>query len=290
MRLRDPKVGVLLALPALVVVVLVMFVPIMYSARTSLTDLDLLSAAKARFIAGGNYVRIFTDPALFRSLLNTTVYTLTSVVLEILAGLALAVLLNKKLYDGGIFRTLLTMPLFVAPVVVGLQWRFLLINEYGILNYLLGLIGIHGPQWLGSPAPAMASVVIADSWLVTPFAMLVILAGLQGIPLELLEAASIDGAGRWQRFAAITWPMLRPAVGVILLIRTIDAIRVFDLVWILTGGGPASATEMLSTLTYRIGFQYLKIGQAAALAMTVVLILCVLSTVLIRVTGAMRHE
>ena len=254
------------------------------------SDLDLLSAAKARFIAGGNYVRIFTDPALFRSLLNTTVYTLTSVVLEILAGLALAVLLNKKLYDGGIFRTLLTMPLFVAPVVVGLQWRFLLINEYGILNYLLGLIGIHGPQWLGSPAPAMASVVIADSWLVTPFAMLVILAGLQGIPLELLEAASIDGAGRWQRFAAITWPMLRPAVGVILLIRTIDAIRVFDLVWILTGGGPASATEMLSTLTYRIGFQYLKIGQAAALAMTVVLILCVLSTVLIRVTGAMRHE
>ncbi len=269
-------------------VVLVMLVPILYSLRTSLTNLDLLSGAKAEFIGVVNYARIFTDPALLQSVLNTAVYTIASIVLEVMLGLGLALLLNRELHDGGVFRTLLTMPLFVAPVVVGMQWRFLLINEYGILNYLLGLAGIRGPLWLGSPIPAMASVVVADSWLVTPFAMLVILAGLQSISPELLEAAAMDGAGRWKRFALITWPLLRPAIAVVLLIRTIDAIRVFDLVWILTGGGPASATEMLSTLTYRIGFQYLNIGQASALAVTIVIILCLLSTGLIRVTGAMR--
>lgn len=289
-KLRDPKVGIALAMPSLAVVVVVMFLPIVYSVYVSLRDVDLLRPWSAPYVGLQNYRAILSDPALVRSLTNTAVYAVASIAVEVLVGLGFAVLLNQRIGDGGVFRTLLTMPLFVAPVVVGLQWRWLLINEYGVLNYVLGALGIRGPTWLGTPGPAMASVVIADSWLVTPFSMLVLLAGLQGIPQELLEAASIDGASSYQRFVRVTLPLLRPALLVIILIRTIDAVRVFDLVWILTGGGPASATEMLSTLTYRMAFQYFKMGQASALAIVIVVILCVLSAVLIKTTGAMRTE
>jgi multiple sugar transport system permease protein len=205
---------------------------------------------------------------MWRALSNTLVFTLGSVGLELLLGIGVALVMHARFRGRGLFRTAVLVPWAVPTVVAGMMWAWIYNDQYGVLNHLLagtGLIDGH-VAWLGMQETAMLSLIFADVWKTTPFMALLLLAGLQMIPEELYEAARVDGAGRFARFFKITLPLLGPTILVALLFRAMDAFRVFDLVFVLTGGGPGNSTETMSLYAYKYLFSYLEFGRGSALA------------------------
>jgi multiple sugar transport system permease protein len=196
--------------------------------------------------------------------------------------MAIALLLNQNMRGMGKFRLIFSLPLLMAPSVAGLQFRFLFEDQYGAINAILKSIGIDGPLWLVDVAAARAAILLSNLWLATPFVVLVLLAGMANLPDEPFEAARLDGAGPFQVFRHIMLPMLRPAILVILVIRLADAFRVFDLVYILTGGGPGHSTDVLSTYIYRETFVRADFAGGAAASFVLVAIVAVLSFLSLR--------
>lgn len=237
-----------------------------------------------RFVGLENF-RVLLQSAAFREAAWTTVvFVSTSTILSLLLGLGLALALNENLRARGAMRTILTLPLIVPPVVAGFGWKFLLSSDVGIIGgFLLPRIGFDAPP-LGDPGLAMISVVLADIWSKTSFMFLILLAGLQAIPPFLYEAARIDGAGFWTQFRMITLPLLRGVLIVAVILRVLDAVNVFDVIFVMTQGGPGTATQTLTILGWKIGFTYFDLGQAAALAVLMMIIAVIAANTLIRRT------
>jgi len=229
------------------------------------------------FLGSGNYVSLLNDSLFWIALRNTFIFTSVCVSVEFVIGLGLALLLNRDLRDRGLIRTLLILPMMITPVVEGLQFRFIFTDQIGILNHILKIFGIEGPLWIADSNVALISVMIAMIWCATPFDMLVLLAGLKSVPPDLYDAAKVDGVSRWQSFRYVSWPLLKPAALIVLLIRTMDAFRTFDIIYIITGAGPAHATELISTYAYRIAFSHLDFGEASALSCIALLIISAIS-------------
>ncbi len=226
-----------------------------------------------------NFTRLIGDQFFLSALAHTLVYSAMALTFEFLIGLGLAFLLNEQMRGRSVFRALLLLPMMLPPVVVGVVWRLMLNSNFGPVNGTLKRFGLNADAltWTASPKLAMASVIIADIWQWTPCMFLILLAGLQAIPQEPYEAALIDGASAWQTFRHVTLPLLKPAILIALLLRTMDLLRVFDQIFILTEGGPGFATETMSLYIYRTAFRFSNFGYAAAMSFVLLLITNVIS-------------
>jgi multiple sugar transport system permease protein len=231
-----------------------------------------------------NFSRLLSDNFFLTALLHTVVFAVSALIIEFSIGLGLALLLNSKIRARGFFRAALLVPMMLPTVVVGVVWRLMLNTNFGAINRTLKRFGLNTEAltWTASPRLAFLSVIAVDVWQWTPFVFLVLLAGLQAIPQEPYEAALIDGSNRWQTFRHVTLPLLKPAILIALLLRTMDLLRVFDQIFILTEGGPGFATETISLYIYRTAFRFFDFGYAAAMSFVLLALTNVISTIYIR--------
>ncbi|MER3405006.1 MAG: sugar ABC transporter permease [Chloroflexota bacterium] len=259
--------------PALVLTVIIMFYPLGYSLWISFTGYSLSRPGQVPFVGLDNYVWAITSSSFALSIWNTIVYTVGSVTLEFLLGLGFALLLNTEFRGQGVVRTILMLPLFLTPSVVSLVFLFMYYPGEGVLPWLASFFGVPKAfPFLGDPRTAMISLILVDVWRTTPFMFLVLLAGLQSLPHDIMEAAAIDGASAWQTLRHVTLPLLSPLILVALTIRGMDAFREFDTIYLLTAGGPGQATEVISMLAYNAAFRYFDLGRASAIAYIILLL------------------
>ena len=269
-------------LPGLLFLFAIDLVPLVYSAWLSLYDWWLLRPRSIPFVGLGNYARLATDPELRRAIVVTGLFTAGSVAVEFLAGLGLALLFSQPFRFLRPLRVLLLLPLFVVPVVGATMWRIIFHPDIGPLNYYLNLAGLGRPAWLSDPTLALVSITLVDAWRTIPFMFLVMYAGIEMLPAELFEAASVDGASRWQAFRHITVPLLTYIMLVAVLIRGMDAFRELDIIYVLTGGGPGTATQVIQMLSYRV-FGLGHMGLANSLGMVTLAIVALACYVLMRI-------
>ena len=256
--------------------------PVAIALYLSFTDYDVFT--RMNWIGIANYQDVFDDELFWRAFWNTATYTVWSIPLSMAIGLGFALLLNQKLRGLGLYRTIYYVPVVTSMVAVAMIWVQLFDPLYGVLSNAMEAIGIKGIDWLGDPNLAMPSVIAVSVWKVIGWNMLIYLAGLQGVPEYLKEAAAIDGAARWQIFWKITLPLLQPTTFFIFVTSLIGAFQVFDVVYVMTGGGPANATTTLVHQIYNAAFRALDMGYAAAMSFVLFGIILVVSLVSMRVT------
>jgi multiple sugar transport system permease protein len=264
--MRDGERGRWFVMPSLILLSIVTIYPLIYVLYLSLQR-RLLIFDVSRFIGIDNYLFLFRDDRFLNAFKNTLYFTVLSVTLELLLGLAIAILINRSFRMKGLMRAIVLIPWAIPTVVSAKMWEWIYNTDFGILNYLLGV----KINWLGSPFWAINAAVFMDVWKTTPFVVILLTAGLQVIPKDLYQAARVDGAGRWDIFTRIVLPLLKPVILVVLIFRTLDAFRVFDAIYVLTGGGPANTTETLSIYAYKVLFQTLQFGYGSTLAVVVFL-------------------
>ncbi len=269
---RGARLAETLAAPAWVLILLVFALPVIAALWLSFRNETLGGFVAPRFIGFDNYRAALTDPRFWESIRTTIWLTLLCLAVQMPLGIGLALILHRNLRGTQLFRTVLIIPMLLTPVAVGLMWRFMFDTDLGVINWALGAAGLDAPNWLGARWPAIWAVVIVDSWQSVPFIMLIVLAGLAGLPKGPEEAAAIDGARPWQIFLFVTLPALGPVILVTLMIRVIDAIKMFDIIFILTTrGGPGTATQTLGMLIYNTGFGFFETSRAAALGVLMVI-------------------
>jgi multiple sugar transport system permease protein len=276
--------------PALVLMTLIGIYPLLYSLFASFQRLELNNLADAPFVGLANFGAILTDLDFRNSALVSLRFVTVSVTASFLLGLGFALLMNREGRGMALLRSLFIIPMIVAPVAVGLTWRLMYNNEAGLINYLLAAAHLGSPTWLADPAVAPWAVVIVDVWEWTPFVFLLLLAGLRSMPLTPFEAARIDGASTLQVFRFVTWPLLRPAILVAVILRAIDAFRIFDQIYVMTKGGPIDSTDVASFFVYRVGFLFLHVGYATAISWVMVVIASLLVTWFVRATGFLAEN
>ncbi|MDH6246146.1 sugar ABC transporter permease [Mycobacterium sp. OTB74] len=277
------RAGRAFVVPNLAALVVFMLFPLGFSLYMSGQRWDLFSPAK--FVGTANYHHLFTaDPLFGIALRNTVVFTIGSVLPTLVISLAVAALLNRKLKGINIFRTIIFLPLAVSAVVMSVVWQFVFNTNNGLLNIMLGWFGLGPVPWLVDPHWAMVSLCLVSVWKSVPFATVILLAAMQGIPETLYEAARIDGAGELRRFFSITLPMIRSALSFVVIISIINAFQAFDQVYVLTGGngGPESATYVLGIMLFQHAFAFSEFGYACALAWVMFAILLVLTVLQLR--------
>jgi ABC-type sugar transport system permease subunit len=278
-----------LVLPAVGTILLVALFPLLWTAWESVHLHNLQMPWLGRpFIGLANYLEALRDPRFWGSLGHTAFFAVTSVGLELVLGLWLALAMNRAFRGRGLVRAAILIPWAIPTVVSALLWRFLFEGQSGVVNAALVHLGVlHAPLvWFIEAGTAWVPVILSDVWKTTPFVALLLLAGLQNIDASLYEAARIDGASAWRQFRFVTLPLLRPAILVALIFRTLDAFRVFDLIYALTGGGPGSSTEPIALYTFNALLQNLRFGYGSALSVIVFCITFGLALVYIKLMGA----
>jgi multiple sugar transport system permease protein len=271
--------------PALGLLILMTVVPAAYLLWASLRN-DTLLGGSGGFVGLGNYANTLSDPGERQALLVTVFFVVVAVTLQLLLGLLLAVPLAAQSRSNNVATALMLLPFAVTPVVSALMFRELLNPNYGWVNYCMGLVGLPSHiDWLGGPVTSWLALIGLDVWQWTPFVALILMAGLQSLPDEPLEAAAIDGASAWQSFWHVTLPLLTPFVAIAVVLRTIQAFKTFDSFKVLTGGGPGTSTENINLDIYRVALQSFRIGAASATAMLFLILLSLLVPVMLRVMG-----
>jgi multiple sugar transport system permease protein len=260
--------------PLTIVLLALTVAPFVYNLAISLTD-KASTSRHTKFIGLDNFGSLFSDSQFWSSIRITAIFTVVAVAIELALAMAMAVALSRVRAGTTLLRALFLLPLAAAPVASLFNWRMLLNMSYGVVNYLLGEIGLPQPNWTGRPVDALATLIMVDVWQWTPFVMIILAGGLASVPTDIYESSAVDGAGGWDTFRYITLPMLRPYIAVAVLFRSIDALKTFDSVQILTSGGPGTATTMLNYYIFREGISYLNFGRAAAAA-TVLLVVAIL--------------
>jgi multiple sugar transport system permease protein len=284
---RERIFGFSLLTPSLILIIVLAFYPILYSFYLSMHKIILgIPSLGHPFTGLENYRQLFSDRVALNSLTNTFIFVFITTVFEIFIGLIIALIINEQFRGRGIVRAAILIPWAIPTVVSSQMWRFIFNDNYGLLNFILfGQSSSNYIAWLAHPASAFAAIVAADVWKTSSFAGLLILAGLQTIPDELYEAARIDGANQWQQFKKITLPLIKPAILIALLFRTMDAFRVFDLVFVMTQGGPADSTNVLQFYGYKKIFAEGFMGYGSTVSVLVFLIVLVIAMIYIRGIG-----
>jgi multiple sugar transport system permease protein len=270
-------------LPGLLFLFALSVYPTLYSLMASLYRWNLASSTPRRFAGFHNYLLLLQDPSFWHSVGVTLVYVAASVAIELALGLGVALLFFRRFPGDHFLRALLILPMVVAPVVVGLLWRYMLNVQFGIINYLISLLGFGRVDFLGDPAWALPTLILIDIWQWTPFTFLIMLAALQGIPEDVLEAARIDGSRNVRIFFDHMLPLMRYPIAVALVLRMLDAFRVYDIIYMTTRGGPVDATQTLSWQIYDAGFKSFDIGYAAAYSWLMLILVLVVATTVLRV-------
>ena len=280
---RERRFALALLAPALLLLLLITTAPLVYLLWASVQRLDMSMPWMSGFAGLDNYTKMGGDPRFWNSLTLTVVYTASTVVLQVIVGLALALLVLQIPKGQGVFRVAAILPIVLAPVVVGLFWRTLVLApDFGLVDLVTRSLGLGSHNWLGDPQLALISVIAIHTWQWTPFAFLVLLATLATLPPDVFEAARLDRAGAWQRFRYITLPLIRPAIVMVIILRTMTALSAFAAIFAATGGGPGSSTEILNLYAYRTSFTELNIGYGASLATVLLAITLAVSFLLFR--------
>ncbi len=275
---RKQLVPYLLLLPSAVVVLPLLIYPLIQNVIFSLFSYNVV-LPKFTYVGLANYAKLFADRVFHSSVLITLAYTAISVLAEFVFGMAMALMLNARMALRRVYRLLALSPYLSPPAVMALIWRLLWDPDLGPINAVLRSLGIEGPAWIAQPSTALFSVIFTTVWRDMPFVALVVLAGLQSLPQEPYDAAAVDGASRVQIFRMITVPMLRPVISIILLFQTIFTLRLFDIIWVLTEGGPASVTMTQSIMIYKTLFRFFDGGQSSAMSVVLLSITGILSLV-----------
>jgi multiple sugar transport system permease protein len=278
----------LLTAPTVVYLLIFSVFPLLYSLGISFFDWSPTTSS-FQFIGLDNYAGLLSDPIFWQAAINTAVLVAAGMVLQVVLGTALALFFNLHLRGSWIVRGVLILPMLLTPVVVGLMWRALLNPDWGMVNWLLGELGLPKPLWTGDPKLALITLVLVDTWQWTPFVMVIVFARLQALPQDVFEASAVDGANRRSTFLHITLPLLAPAIAFAAIFRAIDAFRAFDVVFGLTFGGPGRLTTSLSFYAWEQGFSFQHYGYASSLAYVMVIVASLAMAVLVRYV-ALRKE
>jgi len=278
--LRRIPIGYRFLTPLAVVFAAVFAYPFVYSLWLSLTNYTITRRNETRFVGIDQYTGLLDNDTYRQALVNTFVFVLLAVSLELLLGLALALCLQRQRWARNVTRAFLLAPMFVTPIAVGLMFRFLLNQQIGVIPEILGTFGLE-IDFFG-PDLALFSMVAIDVWQWTPFMVLLLLAGLESLPKQPFEAARVDGASRWLTFRSVTLPLLKPVIVVAVLLRALDAFKVFEYVFAITKGGPGTATETIQYQVYRTGIGFFRLGEAAAMAFVLVAVVLTIVVVLFR--------
>ncbi|WP_373141327.1 carbohydrate ABC transporter permease [Mycobacterium marinum] len=288
---RRSWAGRMFVAPNLAAVAVFLLFPLGFSLYMSFQNWDLFRAPT--FVGLQNFAKLFTsDPLFLIALRNSVVYTAGTVVPTVLISLVVAAVLNRKVAGIGVFRTIVFLPLAISSVVMAVVWQFVFDTNNGLLNIILGWIGVGPVPWLIEPRWAMVSLCLVSVWRSVPFATVVLLAAMQGVPETVYEAAKIDGAGEIRQFVSITVPLIRGAMSFVVVISIIHAFQAFDLVYVLTGpnGGPETGTYVLGIMLFQHAFSFLEFGYASALAWVIFAILLVLTVLQLRITRRRSWE
>jgi len=275
-ELHDRRFGYLFISPAVIILSIVILAPIAIAIITSFYDYTLINRSLDTFIGLKNYFESISNEKFIHASIVTISFVFFVVLLEFLIGFLIAILLNQVEKFRNIYYFILLIPLLINPVVVGLIWRMFLHPQLGILNYLIGFIGVEPINWLGDPQNAFLTIIFVDIWHQVSFMIILLLAGLASIPEEPYEAARVDGANAFEQFKDITLPYMRPVIIITLLIRLIFALKTYDLIYIMTKGGPGDATDLISYYIYRSAFIGLDLGQAASMSVFLLIVVCII--------------
>lgn len=276
-------------LPGLIFLSLIFVIPLFYALGITFFKWNLLRPDLGiRFVGFENYIKILSNSFVWETIGRTFYFVIAAVFTELIIGVSVALFLNRDFFGSRIISSILLIPFMMAPIVVGFAWRFLLSNDFGPLPAFFQKVGLGfliSPPLLANPNLVLPVLIIVDVWQFSPFVVLVVLAGLKSLPLEPYEAALIDGATPWQQFWKITIPLLKPSLLVAMVIRTLTALRIFDTVMIMTGGGPGSSTEVLSYFGYRLAFQSYEMGKAGTVGFIVMIFALIFTLFYIKTIG-----
>ena len=273
----DKALSWLFVMPVIIILLITAFIPLGWGLALSFFRYKLNMPSATAFIGLKNYIDIFSDELIVRSLRNNVIFAGLSVSVELLVGVILAMMLsNDNRFTRGLV-SILMVPMIIAPVAAGTLWRMMLDRTYGVVNFLLGFVGIAPVSWIGDPKIALYTIVLVDCWQYIPFVAVLVLSSIKAMPTSFLDAARVDGASPWKVFWRIILPISAPVIIIVAMLRFIDAFKVFDTVFVMTQGGPGNATEMLPTYIYRQGIKFLSIGYSSATAILFVIAMSVIA-------------
>jgi multiple sugar transport system permease protein len=293
-RLRKGGVPILFVLPAVLTLLAITVFPLLYEIRLAFMSWELTITASPQFVGLQNFIDILLkDGRFWSSMRVTAILMIFGVAIQLGIGTGLALLLNRLGRWRAPLVSLFLIPVMIAPVVAGFQFRMIYHDQFGPLNYVIELLTFgrwRGFAWVADPNVALFAIMMTDVWQWTPFLMLIVLAGLQSIPVELYEAAEVDGASAWQTFWRITAPLVLPVIVIGILIRAMDSFKLFDIIYLVTGGGPGNITETISFYTYLQGFKFFSLGYTAAMAFIQLVVIIFIAQVFLRVQRQQRGE
>jgi multiple sugar transport system permease protein len=266
----------LFVVPAVLITIVFLFIPIANGVKMSFTNLDFIKNTN-KFIGVRNYVKVLSDLDFYKAMGRTVIYVGVVVVFNFVIGFTMALICSQEFRGNRIFRGIIILPMLLIPTAAAVLWRFMYNYDIGVINKLLAIVHINGPNWLGDTRLSLLSILITDIWAWTPWMFLILFAGVEGLPKETLEAGVIDGATYFQLVRYVIVPMMRPITRVAVSLKAIDTFRTFDYVWVMTRGGPASSSDIMSTFVYNQAFKHLKYGYSAALSLVVLIFMIVLS-------------
>jgi multiple sugar transport system permease protein len=288
--LTDRKLATLFIAPALALLLFLSIWPLIWLIRLSFTDYSVTRDVPASFVGLNNYIDVITSDQTHKRLVTTLIFVVGAVGLQTILGFTIAYLISRRLRGRGALTTLFLIPMMLSPVVVGLFWKFMLDVQFGVVNSFSDSLGLGRAEWLTNQKLALFSLIIVDTWQWTPFIMLIALAGLTAVPKYLYEAAEIDRASEWFRFRRITLPLVWPLLLIAVMFRAIEAFRLFDLVYILTGGGPGGTTETISFQVYKIAFFGFDTGRAAAYGVLIVIVVTIAAQLYLRYLNRLQER
>ena len=288
------NIGILFVFPAFLYMILFVGYPIIYNFILSLQNITVrnLRSGEKEFIGFSNYIQLFKqDDVLIKSIVNTLVFTIVCIIFQFIIGFALALFFNKNFKFSKPVRGILMIPWMIPVTISGLIFKFMFGTDVGIINFFLKILGLisENIDWLTNPATAMPAVIIANIWIGIPFNMILLATGLTTIPAELYESASIDGANKVQQLWKITLPLLRPTIESVLILGFIYTFKVYDLIYVMTAGGPVNSTQLLSTYSYKLSFDMFKYSQGAAVANILFIVLFFVSLLYLRYVYSERE-
>jgi multiple sugar transport system permease protein len=269
----------LFALPAMLVILAVILFPWAFTIFLSVHDWPIVGDPS--FVGWGNYAQLLSDTRFIESIWRTFYFTVLAVLLPVVLGVLAAVVFHREFPLRGLLRTLFMMPMMATPVAIALVWTMMFHPQLGVLNYFLSLVGIPPQLWVFDPGTVIPSLALIEIWQWTPLVMLIVLGGLASLPTEPYESALIDGASEWQMFRHITWPLVLPFVMVAVVIRAIDALKAFDTIFVITQGGPGTASETINIFLYLQAFAFYNIGYASAVVVVFFVIIIAMTLVLL---------
>jgi multiple sugar transport system permease protein len=277
-RWSERHLRLLMLAPAMFVLLALTIFPSLYMVAAAATRISPNPDVPWEFAGADNFLRLLSDEQFHVGLWNTLVFTFFAVSIEFLLGLGLALLLDRYIRRLNFLKTILMLPMMLPPVAVAITWKLIYEPQFGVLNEIMFQLGLPLQAWAGDADLAMLAIIVADVWQWTPFVFLLMLAGLASLPVEPYEAAAMDGASAWRQFWDLTLPFLKPVIAIALLLRMMDALRLFDLVFILTGGGPADRTKTLSLYIYQVAYRFADPSYAAAISLFVLFATVAFST------------